>query len=163
MEPVQAFIGLGSNLGDKKANLETAISWLSKEERIDVKKRASYYRTAPLGYAEQDWFVNTVVEIETTLSPAELLAVLLSIEERMGRVRGIRWGPRLIDLDLLLYGDAKINAPDLVVPHPRMTRRAFVIIPLAELSPDLYLRGHGKAIHLSAELSRIQEVYKMLD
>jgi len=160
---VRAFIGLGSNLGDKKANLETAISWLSKEGHIDVKKRASYYCTAPLDYTEQDWFVNTVVEIETTISPAELLAVLLSIEERMGRVRGIRWGPRPIDLDLLFYGDAVINAPGLMVPHPRMARRAFVMVPLAELSPDLYLRGHGKAVHLSAELSRIQEVQKMLD
>lgn len=163
MELVQAFVGLGSNLGDKKANLETAISWLKKEERIDVKKRASYYRTAPLDYTEQDWFVNTVVEIETTLSPAELLAVLLSIEERMGRVRGIFWGPRLIDLDLLLYDDAEINTPGLVIPHPRMARRAFVIIPLAELAPHLYLRGHGKAVQLGAELSWTQEIQKMLD
>ncbi len=160
---MRAFIGLGSNLGDKKANLETAISWLSKEGRIDVKKRASYYCTAPLDYTEQDWFVNTVVEIETTLSPAELLTVFLSIEVRMGRVRGIRWGPRPIDLDLLLYGDAVINAPGLVVPHPRMSRRAFVMVPLAELVPDLYICGYGKAAHLSVELSQTQEVQKMAE
>lgn len=161
MKPVQAFIGIGSNLGDKQFNLETAVSLLDKEKNIDVKRMASIYRTAPLDYLDQDWFLNTVVETETTLLPRELLAVLLSIEEQMGRVRGMRWGPRLIDLDLLLYGNAIINEHDLIIPHPRMTQRAFVMVPLAELAPDLYLNGYGKASQLSVELSRSQNVQKI--
>lgn len=161
MDRVRCFIGLGSNLGDKEANVQRAIFLLAGEEGISVKKVAPFYRTAPWGYAGQDWFINTVVEIETALPPGRLLAVLLSIEEKMGRVRDVRWGPRVIDLDLLLYGDAVVNEPDLVVPHPRMVERAFVLAPLADLDPDLCLPGHGRVADLSQELVRLQEVEKM--
>ena len=157
---VRAFISLGSNLGDKKANLGRAVELLRKVEGLAIKGVSSFYRTAPVGPIQQDWFVNNVLEVMVKLTPRELLDVLLVIERKMGRVRDNRWGPRLIDLDLLLYGDFFINEHDLIVPHPRMSERAFVIIPLAELDPDLYIPGLKNVSVLAAELA-FQDVQKI--
>ncbi|WP_035106731.1 2-amino-4-hydroxy-6-hydroxymethyldihydropteridine diphosphokinase [Desulfovirgula thermocuniculi] len=140
----RAYIGLGSNMGDKKAGILRALEELGKTPGVALLRVAPLYRTAPVGYTDQDWFVNTVAEIDTALSPRELLAACLEIERRLGRVRGVRWGPRVIDLDLLLYGDLVVDEPDLAVPHPRMHERAFVLVPLADLAPDLVVPGRGK-------------------
>ncbi len=156
----RAFISLGSNLGDKKANIERAVELLSKVEGLDIKAVSSFYRTAPMGPVQQDWFINSVLEMMVKLAPRELLDVLLTIEKKMGRERDIRWGPRLIDLDILLYGDNSINEPDLVIPHPRMFERAFVIIPLAELDPELRIPGLKNVSILAAELA-FQDVQKI--
>lgn len=157
-----SYIGLGSNMGDKPGNLRAALELLSATPGIRPVRVASMYRTAPVGYTEQDWFVNTVAEVVAELSPHQLLEVLLDIEAQLGRVRTIRWGPRVVDLDLLLYGDRVISEPQLEVPHPRMTERAFVMVPLAELAPDLILPGGRRAEELAAELSSLQDIYKLL-
>lgn len=148
----KAYIGLGSNMGDKRASILAALELLGKTPGIALLRTAPLYRTAPVGYTEQEWFVNTVAEIDTTLSPRELLAACLEIERRLGRVRSMRWGPRVIDLDLLLYGELVVDEPDLVVPHPRMHERAFVLVPLADLAPDLAVPGRGKVKDLLGSL-----------
>lgn len=151
-----AYIGLGSNLGDKEANIKKALELLNTSPGLRVRRTASLYLTAPVGCDGQDWFLNTVAEVETCLAPRELLALLMGIEKKLGRVRSVRWGPRTVDLDLLLYGEEKINIPGLVVPHPRMGERAFVMVPLAELSPELVIPGLGKAAELASALARQQ-------
>lgn len=129
-----AYVGLGSNIGDKSKNIQTALELLDQSDTIEVVKTSSFYETEPVGYENQDWFVNAVAELETNLSPQELLNTLLRIEQDMGRKRDIRWGPRVIDLDLLLYDQLCLDTPDLVIPHPRMHERAFVLVPLAEIA-----------------------------
>jgi 2-amino-4-hydroxy-6-hydroxymethyldihydropteridine diphosphokinase len=119
---------------------------------------APLYRTEPVGYTEQDWFLNTVAEVSTVLSPRELLDVLLGIEKSLGRVRTVRWGPRPVDLDIVLYGDERVDKPDLVIPHPCMCERAFVIVPLADLAPELVLPGGRKAADLAAFLRKKQPI-----
>lgn len=156
-----AYVGLGSNLGDKEANIKKALKLLETSPGVQVKRVASFYRTAPVGYTRQDWFLNTVAEVETGLKPHELLSLLLDIEERLGRVRTVRWGPRTVDLDLLIFGRETINAPDLIVPHPRMSERAFVMVPLAELAPEFTIDGRGKAAELAEALKKEQFVDKM--
>lgn len=132
----EAAIALGSNIGDKAGNLDRAVAALAATSGIRVTARSRYYRTAPWGIADQDWFVNAVVLVETALSPRALLEASLAIEARLGRVRGRRWGSRLIDLDILTFGDLVVDEPGLVIPHPRMMERAFVLAPLAELMAD---------------------------
>ncbi|MCL2766796.1 MAG: 2-amino-4-hydroxy-6-hydroxymethyldihydropteridine diphosphokinase, partial [Peptococcaceae bacterium] len=122
------YIGLGSNIGDKKANIERALALLAAMPEINVLEIAPFYRTAPQGYTEQDWFINTVAKLETTLPPPELLDLLLALENKIGRVRQERWGPRIIDLDLLLYGNVIMDSQKLTLPHPRMHKRAFVMV-----------------------------------
>jgi 2-amino-4-hydroxy-6-hydroxymethyldihydropteridine diphosphokinase len=132
--PVTAYIGIGSNVGDKKANCRKAVELLAAAGRIAG--ASSLYRTEPVGYELQNDFINAAVALETDCSPFELLSVCRSIEDKLGRTRAVRWGPRTIDLDILLYGDLVLDAPDLVIPHPRMAARGFVLAPLAELAPD---------------------------
>ncbi|MDI6908039.1 MAG: 2-amino-4-hydroxy-6-hydroxymethyldihydropteridine diphosphokinase [Thermoanaerobacterales bacterium] len=134
-----AYIGLGTNLGDRRANLDRALALLDAAPGVRVSRVASIYETAPVGYTAQPDFLNTVAEVETALAPADLLAVMQRIEDELGRVRTVRWGPRTIDLDLLLYDDLTLDNPALTVPHPRMAERAFVLVPLAELIPDRIL------------------------
>lgn len=160
MVPVICYLGLGSNLGDKEKNLRTALLCLDRQQSVRVKRVAPFYLTAPVGFERQDWFLNTVAEVETGLSPRRLLAVLSGIEEKMGRVREIRWGPRVIDLDILLYGDAVVNEPDLVIPHPEMKKRAFVLVPLADLVPGLFLPGGGTVAELARRLQKTQAVIR---
>jgi 2-amino-4-hydroxy-6-hydroxymethyldihydropteridine diphosphokinase len=146
LEPVTVYLGLGSNLGQREANLARAISAIGGQgqpfdsaqgERVELLRVSSIYETAPWGYTEQPPFLNCVVEAETTLPPPLLLQAVQELENAMGRKPGIRYGPRLIDVDILLYGSLTIDQPDLQIPHPRIPERAFVLIPLAELAPVL--------------------------
>ncbi len=130
---VIAYLGLGSNAGDSRSYIGQAISMLT--ESVQVVRVSSLYRTEPVGYREQEYFINAVAEIETDRSADDLLALCRSVEDRLGRERTRRWGPRTIDLDILLYGETVVNSPALVIPHPRMTERKFVLVPLAEIAP----------------------------
>lgn len=146
----EATIGLGSNIGDKRGNIDRAIEALAATPGVRLRARSSYWRTEPWGFAEQDWFVNACVAVETTLAPRALLERCLAVEALLGRRREIRWGPRLIDLDVLTFGDAAIDEPGLTVPHPHIGERAFVLAPLAELRPGLVVSGRTVAEHLAA-------------
>ena len=132
----KVYIALGSNVGDRAKNLREAVRLIG-EAGVRVQKSASVYETEPLGYVDQDWFLNSVVEAETESSAMELLHTLRAIEERMGSKKAFVNGPRLIDLDILLYGDDTISQNELQVPHPRMLQRRFVLVPLAEIAPEL--------------------------
>jgi len=136
--PVLAYIGLGANLGDPRRQLEEALARLGAAEEVEVLKVSSFYLNPPLGPPEQPWYVNAVAQVRTRLAPQELLRVLQGIEAALGRVRGERWGPRAIDLDLLLYDGEVIAEAQLEVPHPEMHRRAFVLAPLAEIAPGAW-------------------------
>ncbi len=138
--PTTAFVALGSNVGDRLANLARAVSLLDGREDITVVRSSRVYETDPVGPPQPD-YLNAVVEVETTLGPDDLLRACLDVERAMGRERGERWGPRLIDLDVLTFGDETIDEPGLVVPHPRMHERGFVLIPLLELTGDPPLPG----------------------
>ena len=131
----RVFIAIGSNLGNTEKNILDAINDLI-EEGIDVKKVSSIIETEPYGVEEQPKFLNCVVECFTTLSPKELLTLLLDIERRLGRVRTLRWGPRTIDLDIIFYDDLVIDEPDLKIPHPDMQNRFFVLKPLSKIAGD---------------------------
>lgn len=137
--PAKAYISIGSNIGDRHANINRALEMLKSNKDIEVGAVSSLIETAPVGYINQPNFINAAAELHTTLNPRELLKALMSIEDKMGRTREIRWGPRVIDLDLLLYNNKRINESDLQIPHPRMMERAFVLIPLAEIAPELIL------------------------
>jgi len=130
-----AYLGLGSNLGDRRANLYAARTGLPPA--ASVLRASGIYQTEPWGYLEQPAFLNQVLEVETSLPPANLLAALKRLEAGLGRQATFRYGPRLIDLDILLYDNLVINQPDLVIPHPQLAQRAFVLVPLAELAPGL--------------------------
>ncbi|GJF53048.1 2-amino-4-hydroxy-6-hydroxymethyldihydropteridine diphosphokinase [Staphylococcus argenteus] len=134
---IQAYLGLGSNIGDRENQLNEAIKMLNEYDGIDVLKVSSIYKTAPVGYTEQPNFLNLCIGIETTLSVSELLERCLDVEARLHRVRKERWGPRTIDVDILLYGNEITELPNLSVPHPRMNERAFVLIPLNDIATDV--------------------------
>jgi 2-amino-4-hydroxy-6-hydroxymethyldihydropteridine diphosphokinase len=137
---VRAYVGLGGNIGDRRAYLERALDLLRREPGIDVLAVSSIRETDPVGYTEQPRFLNAVAAVDTELGPRELLERLLAVERALGRERsGTRFGPRTIDLDLLLYGDEVVEEPGLTVPHPRLAERRFVLEPLVELAPDLVL------------------------
>ena len=129
------YIGLGSNMGDRIGLVRQALALLDREPDIAVRRVSSYFLTAPQGYEQQAWFVNAVAELETSLTPPDLLLRLQSVENRLGRKRTRHWGPRTIDLDLLFFGSEIIEAPHLTVPHPRAAERRFVMAPLVELAP----------------------------
>jgi len=141
---VRAYIGIGSNLEDPVAQVKDAIEELDMLPDTILAERSSLYANKPMGPQDQPDFVNAVVGLDTLLSPQDLFARLLQIEEQAGRTRdGEKWGPRIIDLDLLLYGKKKIDTEDLTVPHPGMHERDFVIIPLAEITGNMNIPGHG--------------------
>ena len=142
----KVFVGVGSNLGDREFLIRKAIEELRDLPHTVVVRVSSLYDTDPVGVEEQPAFMNAVVWLETGLQPRELLWQLLLIEKRMGRVRTQRWGPRPIDLDLLFYGKGIIDEPDLQVPHPEAQRRAFVLIPLAEIDPEFVHPSTGEPI-----------------
>ena len=143
---MDAWIGLGSNLGNPGAQLRKALLHLEDTAGIELRKISGFYRTAPWGKLDQDDFLNAVANIETELQPGELLDVLLQIEQLMGRDRSAgRWGPRRIDLDLLTYDDLVMKSPGLEIPHPRMHLRAFVLRPVLELDPDFIIAGKQSA------------------
>ncbi|WP_059174223.1 2-amino-4-hydroxy-6-hydroxymethyldihydropteridine diphosphokinase [Bacillus sp. FJAT-27445] len=136
-----AFLSLGSNMGDRFQNLKSAIGILDSHPSINVKEYSSIYETDPVGYEDQDLFLNMVVEIKTDLPPGELLEVCQGAEYSLGRKRGMKWGPRTIDLDILLYNQENIETEKLIIPHPRMAERAFVLMPLYEVAGNITLPG----------------------
>jgi len=131
-----AFIGIGSNVGDKISNCERAIAEITQHEGNRLIARSSLYKTEPIGYTQQDWFINCAIEIETNLTAHELLHVLEGIELSMGRKRSFKWGPRIIDLDILFFNQDTIQCEELMVPHPELEKRAFVLVPLCEIAGD---------------------------
>jgi len=136
LRSVIAFLGLGSNLGDPAGHCRKAVDLISGIPRVRVLRVSSFYRTEPLGFKEQDWFINVVVEIRTALLPLDLLKALQDVEQVMGRERTatVRGGPRLIDIDILLYDQEMVEEEGLFIPHPEMHRRRFVLVPLAEIA-----------------------------
>jgi 2-amino-4-hydroxy-6-hydroxymethyldihydropteridine diphosphokinase len=132
-----AYISLGSNLGDRLGFLKEALQRLKRSKGISISKRSSVYETQPVGPQDQGWFLNLVIEMKTTLDPASLLDHLLAIEDQMGRKRDARWGPRSIDLDVLLYDDRIVNTNRLIIPHPRLHQRRFALVPLSEIAPQV--------------------------
>lgn len=143
---VIAYIGLGSNIGDREYQLNRALELLKSAEKVEVTTVSSFYNTAPVGYEQQPDFLNAVVEIMTTLSADDLLELCSKIEKELKRERIIRWGPRTIDLDILLFGNSVINEKDLVIPHPRMHERKFVMEPLNEIAPFVMHPVFNKSI-----------------
>ncbi len=129
------YLSLGSNLGDRRESLRAAVNAVA--EKIEVKAVSSFYETAPLGFVEQPMFLNLAMGADTRLDPASLLVVLKDVEHRVGRRPTFRWGPRVVDIDILLYGDEILHSSDLEIPHPHMTERAFVLVPLAEIALDV--------------------------
>lgn len=159
---MEAFISLGSNMGDKEEALRQAVALLDGHEAINVTAVSSIYDTDPVGYEDQDVFLNIVVKIDTTLEAQPLLEVCQQIEQELKRVRIVRWGPRTIDLDILLYHHDNIETETLIVPHPRMHERAFVLVPLAEIAKDVVLPSTNKTVaaHLAAVGRDGVRVYK---
>jgi 2-amino-4-hydroxy-6-hydroxymethyldihydropteridine diphosphokinase len=144
-----AYVGLGANLGDRQATIERAVELLGAAKGVEVLAVSSLRETDPVGCEDQPRFLNGAAAVETALVPRDLLVVLLGIERQLGRTReGPRFGPRLIDLDLLLYGDAQVDEPGLTVPHPRLHERRFALEPLAELSAGLVVPGRGRVEEL---------------
>jgi 2-amino-4-hydroxy-6-hydroxymethyldihydropteridine diphosphokinase len=140
----RAYVALGANLGDRERTLRAAVDALAAEDGIEVAAVSTLRETEPVGVGEQPRFLNGAAELETTLTSRELLARLLAVEQRFGRIRSPgEHGPRTLDLDLLLYGDEVIDEPGLAVPHPRLHERSFVLEPLAELAPGLVVPGRG--------------------
>jgi 2-amino-4-hydroxy-6-hydroxymethyldihydropteridine diphosphokinase len=153
-EMARAFVGIGANLGEPERQIRAAIAELARSDGVEVVAVSSLRETEPVGYENQPRFLNGAVVVETELSPRELLELLLAIERGLGRVRGEgpRFGPRTIDLDLLLYGDETVEEPGLTVPHPRLVERRFALEPLAELDPELEIPGQGPVRALLAGL-----------
>lgn len=142
-----AYIGLGSNLGDPENKVRQGIAALAESPQVLLVAASSLYRSAALGHADQPDFINAVAQLSTELAPQALLAALLAIEKHFGRVRSFRNAPRTLDLDLLLYDAQSVAGPGLVVPHPRMHERAFVLAPLVEIAPACVIPGIGPATH----------------
>ena len=157
-----AFIGIGSNMGDKLRRCEEAISEILKIDSHTLLAKSSFYKTRPVGYTSQDWFVNGVIKIGTELEALDLLRVLKTIETRLGRVETFRWGPRAIDLDILLFDGTCIETPEVTIPHPRIQERRFVLVPLAEIDPDLHHPVLNKTVQqLLDDLKEAQGVERL--
>lgn len=159
-----AYVGLGSNIGDRAENIQHALDMLRHANDLSVLAVSSLYETEPEDYEDQDWFVNVAVRVDTVLLPRELLKLFKEIEQAIGRKESIRWGPREIDLDLLLYDQLYFESSDLIIPHPRMHQRAFVLVPLAEIAADVFHPILGKTIEtLLAELQTSKTVRPLED
>jgi len=141
-----ACVALGSNLGERLENLKQALVMLEREAGITVQAVSAVYETAPVGGPKQGPFLNACAVLATDLSPTQLLLKMLGVEETMGRIRKERWGPRIIDLDLLIFNGVTMNTPLLELPHPRLAERDFVLIPLADIVPDLLIPAKGKTV-----------------
>lgn len=151
-------IGIGSNLGERQNNCSKALEFL-RERGIAIKKISSFYETEPWGVKEQPNFINLAIEAETGFSPHELLFILKDVENRIGRTKTMRWGPRIIDLDILFYGDEIIDTEDLQIPHHMLHKRDFVLVPLDEISPDKIHPVLKKTIRqLKEELKHAQDI-----
>ncbi|MGH8232848.1 MAG: 2-amino-4-hydroxy-6-hydroxymethyldihydropteridine diphosphokinase [Rhodanobacteraceae bacterium] len=148
----EAYVALGSNLDDPTVQVERGFEALARLPHTTLQARSRLYRTPPWGVVDQPDFINAVASLETALAPRDLLEALLAIETRAGRVRGARYGPRTLDLDLLLYGDSPVRESGMEIPHPRLHERSFVLLPLADLAPDLEVPGHGRVADLLARV-----------
>ena len=147
-----AYVGLGANLGPREITLLRAVDLLADTEGVEVRAVSQLRETEPVGVVDQPLFLNGAVVLDTSLAPRELLHRLLEIERELGRVRDLRWGPRVVDLDLLVYGDRQIDERGLRVPHPRLHERRFALEPLAELDPELDVPGLGRVENALAAL-----------
>jgi 2-amino-4-hydroxy-6-hydroxymethyldihydropteridine diphosphokinase len=160
-DPVMVYLGIGTNMGNRERNLDRCLDLLS--QRMKMGRKSSIYDTEPQDNVNQPRFLNMVCQVFTRLAPEGLLALAKGIESKMGRT-GKTGEPRPIDVDILLYGEAQINTPDLIVPHPKMKDRAFVMIPLSEIAPDLIFPGTDKTIkEMAAALREVQGVLKLED
>jgi 2-amino-4-hydroxy-6-hydroxymethyldihydropteridine diphosphokinase len=148
--PTRAFVGIGGNVGDVATTLAEALWAIDSMPQTSIRAQSGLYRTPPWGNTDQPPFTNAVVELQTRLTPRVLLDLLLEIELRFGRDRseGEKWGPRELDLDLLVYGDEQLDEPGMHVPHPHLHERAFVLVPLAEIAPQLDIKGVGRVADL---------------
>ncbi len=142
----KAYISLGTNLGNRLDNLTRALNMLQKETGVKIIAVSALYETAPVGGPEQGPFLNACAILETALSPTKLLLEMLAVEDRLGRVRKERWGPRVIDLDLLIYAEIRMTTPLIGLPHPRLIERDFVLVPLADIAPELIIPGQSKKV-----------------
>lgn len=163
----RAYIGIGSNLNDPVTQVETALNALSQLSESCLRRHSSLYRSAPMGPADQPDYINAVAELETSLEPVGLLNKLQEIETQQGRTRAERWGPRTLDLDLLLYGRMVLDDPGLVLPHPGIADRPFVLYPLSELVSDIEIPGQGMLGTLLADcpssgLSKLDQPDKLV-
>jgi 2-amino-4-hydroxy-6-hydroxymethyldihydropteridine diphosphokinase len=149
---IRAYVGLGANLGPREETIRRAVELLERTPGVDVVAVSELRETDPVGVMDQPRFLNGAAALETSLTARELLDLLLDVERELGRVRVERWGPRVIDLDLLLYGDVTLDEPGLRVPHPRLQERRFALEPLAELDPELAIPGRGRVSALLAAL-----------
>ena len=155
------YLGLGSNLGAREQYLARACDLLHRHPAIAVQAVSSLYETAPVGFTAQDAFLNAVARVRTTLRPESLLAIVQAVESRLGREPAVRWGPRVIDVDILLYDRLQLHKPSLVIPHPAMSERLFVLIPLSELEPDLRLPSGAAVRHYIAALPDQDDVTRL--
>ena len=157
-----AYIGIGSNIGSPLENCKRSLALLDEHARIEIIAHSSFYETEPIGPTDQNWFVNAVAEISTDMEPILLLDTLLAIEIAMGRIRNEKWGPRIIDLDILLYGKSVIKNDRLEIPHPEMIKRRFVLAPLSELAAESIHPTENKTIQqLLSELPEDKKVIRL--
>ena len=147
MQGIICYIGIGSNLGDSLRNCKTAVEFISRTRGVELENASSFYQTEPVGIDAQNFFINAVVEIKTILSPRSLFEALQEIEKNMGRKREIKGGPRVIDLDLLFYGQNVVSEADLIIPHPEIQKRRFVLEPLAEIASYFIHPAFGVSVH----------------
>lgn len=156
---IVSFIGIGSNIGDPLACCLGALEGIAAIEGCKILRRSSFYRTEPVGFLEQEWFVNAVIEMRTVLSARVLVKELQAIEERMGRQKRIKWGPRIIDLDILLYAQEVIADGGLVIPHPELHKRRFVLAPLYEIAPYIIHPVFG--VSIAGLMGRLEDTSKV--
>jgi 2-amino-4-hydroxy-6-hydroxymethyldihydropteridine diphosphokinase len=157
-EETTAYLALGSNLGERRANLQRALACLGDLPGVRVTKVSPAYRTAPWGVEDQPEFLNLTAQVRTRLAPLELLSAIKHIERQLGRTDCRRWGPRVIDIDILMYDDCAMESEDLVLPHPHMAERAFVLVPLADIAPDVRLPNGQRVAEAAAVLRQEQGV-----
>ena len=153
--PVISYLSIGSNLGDPVQNCRDALREISSLKKVQVLRRSSLYRTEPLGSKHQDWFVNGVLEVRTALAAPQLLKALQWVEQTLGRIRTERWGPRTIDIDVLLFGQEIVETGDLVIPHPEMHKRGFVLVPINEIAPYVIHPRYG--VSMKGLLDRLED------
>ena len=158
----KVYLSLGSNIGNRQEYIESAIELVGKSEGIKILKKSGLYETSPVGYVEQDLFLNAVIKIETDFSEREILKIINKIENELDRKREIRWGPRTIDIDILIFSDKKINETDLIIPHKEMLNRLFVLVPLIEIYDGEYFEKE-KIIERIGELVEVgnQKIEKL--
>lgn len=158
----KVYLSLGSNIGNRQEYIESAIELVGKREGIKILKKSGLYETSPVGYVEQDLFLNAVIKIETDFSERDILKIINKIENELDRKREIRWGPRTIDIDILIFSDKKINETDLIIPHKEMLNRLFVLVPLIEIYDGEYFEKE-KIIERIEELVEVgnQKIEKL--